>query len=89
MEKQQELLTLINQRISKVTDLIKKQNADAMIIFNQANYRYLTNFTGEEAQLILTSDGERYLLSDSRFAGQKLAPPRPFSALPPVISVRG
>ena len=70
MEKQQELLTLINQRISKVTDLIKKQNADAMIIFNQANYRYLTNFTGEEAQLILTSDGERYLLSDSRFAGQ-------------------
>ncbi|RVU71662.1 MULTISPECIES: Xaa-Pro peptidase family protein [Lactobacillus] len=70
MDKTQELLTLINQRINKVCDLIKAQNADAMIIFNQANYRYLTNFTGEEAQLILTSSGERILLSDSRFAGQ-------------------
>lgn len=70
MEKQQELLTLIQSRIKKVTALIKEHNADAMIIFNQANYRYLTNFTGEEAQLILNADGGRTLLSDSRFAGQ-------------------
>lgn len=70
MSQTQELLTLINQRIQKTTDLIKERNADAMIIYNQANYRYLTNFTGEEAQLILTAEGERFLLSDSRFAGQ-------------------
>lgn len=70
MSDQQELLTLINQRIKKTTDLIKAQNADAMIVYNQANYRYLTNFTGEEAQLIITAQGERFLLSDSRFAGQ-------------------
>ena len=70
MENRQELLSLINQRIEHVTDLIKEANADALIIFNQANYRYLTNFTGEEAQLILTASGERVLLSDSRFAGQ-------------------
>ncbi|WP_254263078.1 aminopeptidase P family N-terminal domain-containing protein, partial [Lactobacillus helveticus] len=70
MENKQELLTLINNRINQVTALIKEHNADAMIIFNQANYRYLTNFTGEEAQLILTANGERTLLSDSRFAGQ-------------------
>lgn len=67
MENKQELLSLIN---AHVTDLIKEENADALIIFNQANYRYLTNFTGEEAQLILTASGERVLLSDSRFAGQ-------------------
>ncbi len=60
MENRQELLSLINQRIEHVTDLIKEANADALIIFNQANYRYLTNFTGEEAQLILTASGERY-----------------------------
>ena len=70
MKKAQELLALLNNRIKRVDDLIKKQNADAMIIINQANYRYLTNFTGEEAELILGKDGERILLSDSRFADQ-------------------
>src|SRR5699024_3019725 len=70
MENRQELLSLINQRIEHVTNLIKDANADALIIFNQTNYRYLNNFTGEEAQLILTASGERVLLSDSRFAGQ-------------------
>lgn len=48
MENRQELLSLINQRIEHVTDLIKEANADALIIFNQANYRYLTNFTGKK-----------------------------------------
>lgn len=70
MSEKQKLLTLINERIKKTTALIKDQNADAMIIYNQANYRYLTNFTGEEAQLIMTKAGERFLLSDSRFASQ-------------------
>ena len=51
MAEEDELLTLINRRISKVIDLIKEQNADGLLIFNQANYRYLTNFTGEEAPL--------------------------------------
>lgn len=70
MAEEDELLTLINRRISKVIDLIKEQNADGLLIFNQANYRYLTNFTGEEAQLILTTQGDRILLSDSRFDDQ-------------------
>lgn len=70
MAEQDELLTLISRRISEVTKLVKKQNADGILIFNEANYRYLTNFTGEEAQLILTSHGDRILLSDSRFADQ-------------------
>lgn len=70
LEKEQQLLTLLNQQIKKVTELIKNKNADAMIIINQANYRYLTNFTGEEAELIFGADGTRILLSDSRFADQ-------------------
>lgn len=61
MEERQELLTLINNRIDQVTSLVKEHDADAMIIFNQANYRYLTNFTGEEAQLILNANGDRTL----------------------------
>lgn len=70
MDAKSKLLTLINARIEKVTKLIKEKNADALIIINQANYRYLTNFTGEEAELILCANGDRILLSDSRFAGQ-------------------
>ncbi|WEV50498.1 Xaa-Pro peptidase family protein [Lactobacillus sp. ESL0731] len=70
MDEQDQLLTLLNRRIAEVTKLIKEQNADGLLIFNQANYRYLTNFTGEEAQLILTAQGDRILLSDSRFADQ-------------------
>lgn len=70
MAERDELLTLINRRIDEVNKLVKQQNADGFLIFNQANYRYLTNFTGEEAQLILTVQGDRILLSDSRFKGQ-------------------
>ena len=54
MSSDQELLTLLNNRISKTTKLIKDKQADALVIFNQANYRFLTNFSGEEAELILT-----------------------------------
>lgn len=66
----QELLSLINHRITKVIDEIKAKSANALIVFNQQNYRYLTNFTGEEAELILSQNGDRILLSDSRFASQ-------------------
>lgn len=64
------MLTLINNRINKTTKLIKEEQADALVIFNQANYRFLTNFSGEEAELILTANGDRVLLSDSRFKDQ-------------------
>ena len=65
MSSDQELLTLLNNRISKTTKLIKEKQADALVIFNQANYRFLTNFSGEEAELILTANGDRVLLSPS------------------------
>lgn len=70
MDQQENLLSLLKNRIARVTTLIKKEGGDALLIFNQANYRYLTNFTGEEAQLIVTASGDRILLSDSRFAEQ-------------------
>lgn len=70
MTSQEELLTLLNKRINAVTDEIKELNGDALLVMNQQNYRYLTNFTGEEAELILTKSGERVLLSDSRFKDQ-------------------
>lgn len=70
MSKNNELLSLLTRRIKETADLIKDKDADALLVFNRANYRYLTNFTGEEAQLIITKNGDRVLLSDSRFAPQ-------------------
>lgn len=70
MSKNNELLSLLTRRIKETADLIKDKDADALLAFNRANYRYLTNFTGEEAQLIITKNGDRVLLSDSRFAPQ-------------------
>lgn len=67
---QADLLALLQTRIKRVTDLIKDQQADALLVTRQINYRYLTNFTGEEAQLILTAQGDRILFSDSRFSEQ-------------------
>ena len=67
MSSDQELLTLLNNRISKTTKLIKEKQTDALVIFNQANYLFLTNFYGEEAELILTANGDRVVLSYSRF----------------------
>jgi Xaa-Pro aminopeptidase len=67
---QTELLALLQTRIKRVTDLIKDHQADALLVTRQINYRYLTNFTGEEAQLILTAQGDRVLFSDSRFSEQ-------------------
>ncbi|MCH3904570.1 MAG: aminopeptidase P family protein [Lactobacillus sp.] len=69
MEKQ-ELLSLLQTRINRVTAMIKERQADALLVTRQINYRYLTNFTGEEAQLILTASGDRFLYSDSRFDEQ-------------------
>lgn len=64
------LLTLLNLRIARVLNEMKNWNADALIVFSQSNYRYLTNFTGEEAELVLSAKGDRTLLSDSRFDNQ-------------------
>ena len=50
MSKNNELLSLLARRIKETADLIKDKDADALLVFNRANYRYLTNFTGEEAQ---------------------------------------
>ena len=66
MSKNNELLSLLTRRIKETADLIKDKDADALLVFSRANYRYLTNFTGEEAQLIIAKNGDRVLLSAAR-----------------------
>lgn len=59
-------------RIQKLIELIKQDTleAKALIIFSETSIRYLTGFTGEEAQLIVFTNGDVVLLSDSRFLSQ-------------------
>lgn len=60
----------IERRLEQLISLIKKEAAEAMVVFSETSIRYLTGFTGEEAQLVIFSDGSSFLLSDSRFASQ-------------------
>jgi len=56
-------------RIEKVRNIIKKKKLDAILITDMANVRYLSNFTGSNAQLFLTPD-ENMFFTDGRYETQ-------------------
>ncbi|MBE6424680.1 MAG: aminopeptidase P family protein [Thermoguttaceae bacterium] len=56
-------------RREKLRKLLKKQNADAILITNFTNVTWLTGFTGDDSWLFLSQSGE-CLLSDSRYTIQ-------------------
>ncbi len=43
---------------------------DAILITNPLNVFYLTNFTGSNAQVVITKKGKKYFLTDSRYKEQ-------------------
>lgn len=61
---------IIKTRLTKLITRIKEENNPAFLVFSDTSIRYLTGFTGEEAQLLVEADGSVTLLSDSRFASQ-------------------
>jgi Xaa-Pro aminopeptidase len=56
-------------RRKKLRALIKKAEADALLVTNFKNVTYLTGFTGDDSYLLVTLDGET-LVSDMRFTTQ-------------------
>ena len=50
--------------------LRKLIDADAMLVSNEINVRYLTGFTGDSSLLIVRSSGEDELVSDPRYEEQ-------------------
>lgn len=53
-------------RCEKLRKLLKKSNADAMLVTDFVNVTWLTGFTGDDSYLLVFPDGE-VLISDSRF----------------------
>lgn len=58
-----------NQRRARLRDLIQSADADAMLVTNFTNVRYLTGFTGDDSYLIVSSSTE-LLISDPRYEEQ-------------------
>jgi len=57
------------ERRTKLRALLKKAKLPAMLVSHEPNVRYLTGFTGEASQLLITPHSE-LMISDSRFETQ-------------------
>jgi len=57
------------QRREKLRRLIRKTEADAMLVTDFTNVTYLTGFTGDDSYLLVTPAGQ-LLLTDSRYTTQ-------------------
>jgi Xaa-Pro aminopeptidase len=56
-------------RRKKLRELIRKANADALLVTNFKNVTYLTGFTGDDSYLLVTLNGET-LITDPRYTTQ-------------------
>ncbi|MEM9253523.1 MAG: aminopeptidase P family protein [Planctomycetota bacterium] len=57
-------------RQAKVGSAIRAANADALLVVNPADIRYLTGFVGDDSWLVLPMRGKPIILSDFRFEEQ-------------------
>ncbi|MDP2906356.1 MAG: aminopeptidase P family N-terminal domain-containing protein, partial [Nanoarchaeota archaeon] len=60
---------MMNSRIKKVKDVIKKKGLDAILITDISNIRYISNFTGSNAHVFLTAK-DNYFFTDGRYTTQ-------------------
>lgn len=57
----------MNARVEKIISLINEANAEAILITQPANRRYASNVLSSCGMVLLTAQGERYFLVDSRY----------------------
>lgn len=53
--------------LNKIVDLVNKNGADAVILFNESNMHYACGFSPSEGIVIITKDGSGYHIVDSRY----------------------
>jgi Xaa-Pro aminopeptidase len=58
------------QRRERLRRLLRKSNADAMLVTSFTNVTYLTGFTGDDSFLLVGRNGGEHLLSDPRYTTQ-------------------
>ena len=56
-------------RRKRLRNLVRKAEADALLVTNFKNVTYLTGFTGDDSYLLATLDGEM-LITDPRYTTQ-------------------
>lgn len=54
-------------RLEKLSELVSKNNADAMILYDESNMHYACGFSKSEGVVIITKDGKGYHIVDSRY----------------------
>ncbi|MBQ7741240.1 MAG: aminopeptidase P family protein [Eubacterium sp.] len=59
--------------VIKCINIINKNNADGLILFNEANMHYLCGFSPSEGVILITKDGTAYHLADSRYIEKALS----------------
>ena len=62
-------MSRFEQRRDKLRKLLRKEQADAVLVTDVSNVTYLTGFTGDSSYLLLTPDNQ-VLLSDPRYTIQ-------------------
>ncbi|MBP87812.1 MAG: aminopeptidase [Planctomycetaceae bacterium] len=55
------------KRRDKLRRLVRKTDADAILITSELNVTYLTGFTGDSSYLLLTNAGDELIISDMRY----------------------
>lgn len=60
---------MYTSRLTNLRNLLSSKKLNAILVSNSSNIRYLSGFSGSEADLIVTADGA-YLLCDARYTIQ-------------------
>ena len=61
---------MFNPRIEKLIASLAEVEADSVIVTSAINVRYLTGFTGSNAILTVTNEGDATLFTDPRYTIQ-------------------
>ncbi|MEM1209854.1 MAG: aminopeptidase P family protein [Planctomycetota bacterium] len=62
--------SILRARQARVRSAVRDANADALLVVNPADIRYLTGFVGDDSWLVLPPRGKPVILSDFRFEEQ-------------------
>ena len=61
---------MTNDRVNRLTALLREKELDAVFISNESNVRYLSGYTNHDAFLFIAQNGDRRLLTDFRYDEQ-------------------
>lgn len=57
-------------KVNRAMEMLKKDKIESIFISTKENVRYLSEYTGDDAYLFITSLGDKYLITDKRYTEQ-------------------